>query len=82
MVCLSYNTLDKGNPSKSAIVSQNGEKRIHISLDKVKPCPFLSSDNLCLIYEVRPDGCRLYPINTTCGREDVECKGFDEFIKF
>lgn len=25
------------------------------------PCPFLASDNYCLIYEVRPKACREYP---------------------
>ena len=59
------------------IIEEDGEKRVQISLDKVKPCPFLLPDNLCSIYEVRPDGCRLYPIETDCGREGVDCKGCD-----
>ena len=25
------------------------------------PCPFLASDNYCLIYDVRPKACREYP---------------------
>ena len=25
------------------------------------PCPFLSAENLCTIYEVRPEGCRDFP---------------------
>lgn len=28
---------------------------------KTLPCPFLASDNYCLIYEVRPKACREYP---------------------
>lgn len=29
-------------------------------------CPFLASDNSCAIYEIRPEGCQLYP-NTKNG---------------
>ena len=28
---------------------------------KTMPCPFLDSDNYCLIYDVRPKACREYP---------------------
>jgi uncharacterized protein len=28
---------------------------------KTSPCPFLSDDNLCKIYDVRPEKCRGYP---------------------
>ena len=28
---------------------------------KTMPCPFLGSDNYCLIYEDRPEACRDYP---------------------
>lgn len=28
---------------------------------KSLPCPFLASDNYCLIYQVRPKACREYP---------------------
>ena len=31
---------------------------------KGKPCPFLNKHNLCLIYNVRPMVCRIYPIGT------------------
>lgn len=27
----------------------------------VAPCPFLASDNTCLVYELRPQACREYP---------------------
>lgn len=30
-------------------------------LTKKLPCPFLSDDNKCSIYEIRPAGCRTYP---------------------
>ena len=30
-------------------------------LIKTLPCPFLSENNLCTIYEIRPEGCRTYP---------------------
>ena len=28
---------------------------------KTMPCPFLGSDNYCLIYDIRPKACREYP---------------------
>ncbi|GET44904.1 YkgJ family cysteine cluster protein [Capnocytophaga felis] len=28
---------------------------------QLMPCPFLASDNYCLIYDVRPKACREYP---------------------
>lgn len=34
----------------------NGE----LSFDRI-PCPFLGEDNVCSIYEARPDACRDYP---------------------
>jgi len=35
---------------------------------KTSPCPFLKSDNTCLVYEIRPYSCRkLYSVNK-CGR--------------
>jgi uncharacterized protein len=42
------------------------EKYLHIDEDKdyvlnVAPCPFLGSENYCLIYESRPTACREYP---------------------
>ena len=50
-----------------------------ISQDKKRtPCPFLQSTDMnkaCKIYEVRPEGCRLYPFNTDFGRCGVECPG-------
>lgn len=42
------------------------------------PCPFLSSSNgkkVCTIYEVRPFGCRLFPLHTDFCRDDVDCPG-------
>lgn len=32
---------------------------------KRSPCPFLGSDNLCSIYDVRPGDCRNYPYTDT-----------------
>lgn len=42
------------------------EKYLHIDKDKdyvlnVAPCPFLDSENYCLVYEDRPTACREYP---------------------
>jgi Fe-S-cluster containining protein len=46
---------------------------------KRTPCPFLGpeSDNkkTCIIYEMRPEGCRLYPFETDGGRQGVDCPG-------
>lgn len=44
---------------------------------KRTPCPFLrleaGNKTTCIIYEVRPRGCRLYPFDT--GRGGVDCPG-------
>ncbi|MBL7884629.1 MAG: YkgJ family cysteine cluster protein [Bacteroidia bacterium] len=42
------------------------DKYLHIDEDKdyvlnVAPCPFLDSENYCLVYEDRPTACREYP---------------------
>lgn len=40
------------------------------------PCPFLKKSAekyFCEIYAVRPQGCRLYPIDTDGGRNGVVC---------
>lgn len=42
------------------------QKYLHIDEDKdyvlnIAPCPFLDSENYCLIYEDRPTACREYP---------------------
>ena len=29
----------------------------------------------CSIYEVRPHGCRMYPVETDAGRQGVDCPG-------
>lgn len=45
---------------------------------KRKPCPFLITNGdtkSCLIYTVRPSGCRLYPFDTDFGRSGVDCPG-------
>ena len=57
------------------IVMENGKKMIHWDDAKRTPCPFLLPDNTCRIYNVRPDGCRVYPIETDCGRQGVDCPG-------
>lgn len=51
-----------------------------------KPCPFLSSDGKCLIYERRPLDCRLWPIMVYIDLEsrekvvylDMECPAVRE----
>ena len=43
------------------------------------PCPFLA-DNACSIYEIRPDGCRLYP-KTAFGMQTQDCTPLTRFKK-
>jgi Fe-S-cluster containining protein len=46
---------------------------------KRTPCPFLELSEgkyFCKIYSVRPNGCRLYPIDTDGGRGGVDCPGW------
>jgi Fe-S-cluster containining protein len=43
------------------------------------PCSFLV-DKSCSIYEIRPDGCRLFP-NTTFGMLTEDCEALDRFKK-
>lgn len=51
-------------------VSQFIEKYLYLDEDedyvfKSAPCPFLDSENYCIIYEHRPDACRGYPHTDT-----------------
>lgn len=48
--------LEKGHPFVIGKEKQGG------------PCPFLTTDNLCLIYETRPQICRDYPQGAKCVR--------------
>ena len=43
------------------------------------PCPFLV-DKSCYIYEIRPDGCRLFP-KTAFGMQSVDCEPLSRFKK-
>jgi Fe-S-cluster containining protein len=43
------------------------------------PCPFLT-DKTCAIYEIRPDGCKLFP-NTTFGMQSTDCQPLNRFKK-
>jgi Fe-S-cluster containining protein len=49
---------------------------------KRTPCPFLkrSSNNHCNIYSVRPDGCRLYPMETDGGPQGISCPAWETAI--
>jgi Fe-S-cluster containining protein len=42
-------------------------------------CIFLNFKNQCLIYSMRPEPCRLYPLYTDFGAADVNCIGHKEF---
>jgi len=41
---------------KYLVVDEEGDYVVHS-----KPCPFLGSDNLCSIYDVRPSDCHRFP---------------------
>lgn len=43
------------------------------------PCPFLI-DKSCSIYEIRPDGCKLYP-KTAFGMHSQDCESLNRFKK-
>lgn len=53
--------LSREKTDKSQIVKQN-RTYVH-QLDM--PCPFLGSDELCTIYNIRPIKCHTYPFNIT-----------------
>ena len=67
--------------------------RIDEDGDKVfqtMPCPFLGSDNLCSIYEVRPKACRefphtdrkkIYQINNLTIKNTLYCPAAYEFVE-
>jgi Fe-S-cluster containining protein len=42
-------------------------------------CPFLA-DNSCSIYEIRPEGCRLFP-KTAFGMQTLDCEPLNRFKK-
>ena len=45
----------------------------------LKPCPFLVN-KVCSIYEIRPDGCRLFP-KTAFGMQTQDCEALTRFKK-
>lgn len=34
---------------------------VDVAYQRGHKCPFLGEDNLCTVYEARPEGCRTYP---------------------
>jgi Fe-S-cluster containining protein len=46
-----------------------------------KPCPFLSSQDMCAVYEVRPHPCRSYPLYTDSGDGGIGCLGYKQIKK-
>jgi Fe-S-cluster containining protein len=62
-----------------------GRKYLEFEDRKRTPCPFLSLEaggqKTCIIYTVRPLGCRLYPLETDGGRGDVDCPGARAFYE-
>ncbi len=59
------------------IVYIKGKKSVKVQASKRTPCPFLSSNNKCKIYPVRPEGCRIYPCNNNLGTQGVDCPGYE-----
>jgi len=57
-----------------AILSKNDSGRYEW-MKRWSPCPFLSPEGECIIYPVRPRGCRTYPVYTLLGPESVDCPG-------
>jgi Fe-S-cluster containining protein len=43
------------------------------------PCPF-KTDNMCSIYDIRPQGCRMYP-KTAFGMQTTDCPALKRFKK-
>ena len=61
------------------VVLENGKKYYVIIVDeKEKRCPYLSKDNKCLIQEVKPLDCAIYPIKAVYVNDEPE----DDTIKF
>ena len=44
-------------------------------------CLFLNEQNQCRIYPLRPEPCRLYPLDTDFGTSGVDCLGHAEFYR-
>ena len=47
--------------------------------EKGIPCPFLVKNgekHSCKIYDIRPSGCKMYPLQTDAGCQDVECPAY------
>ncbi len=49
--------------------------------EKRIPCPFLTEENLCSIHDIRPYGCRAYPLDTNFGRSEIDCPACEDFEK-
>ncbi len=55
---------------------ENGQEEYDAYVTKT-PCPFLKN-KLCSIYEVRPQGCRMFP-NTPFAMLSEDCEALDRF---
>lgn len=63
------------------IVEEDGKEFVEkYEEDRRTPCPFLGDDKNCRIYPVRPDPCRLYPIDTDFGRCGIDCPGMENIF--
>lgn len=63
---------EKDGENLSTIMQRAASERI--------PCPLLSSDNVCMLYDARPITCRLYGVPTEIGANGHVC-GFSAFEK-
>jgi Fe-S-cluster containining protein len=77
--------LDAGLDAKIAVLFDKLGKRWEANEAKYDdyvartPCPFLNN-NACSIYELRPDGCRLFP-KTIFGMQTQDCPALTRFRK-
>ena len=53
-------------------------KKAYFTGDTGETCPALDEAGSCLIYDIRPDCCREYPLNTFNGANGVLCPGYEE----
>lgn len=55
------------------IVTEDGKRYVEMDEAKRRPCPFLTQENTCSIYEARPTACRLVPGQTPPAFDSLEC---------
>ena len=73
-----FNSKDITRISKHLKLSQGDFTKKYLRIDEdndfvvnVLPCPFLSSDNHCNIYSIRPKACKDYPLTDLKGQKKL-----------